>query len=97
MTRKLIVHPRVEAQAGGARDWYDAQRPGLGDRFVDELEVAVKKAHEPPLLSQKVHTEIRRILMRRFPYAIFFVSTESQVSVLGLLRQSENPEKWGHL
>ncbi len=94
MTRRLIVHPRVETQGGAACDWYDSQRVGLGDEFIDELDVAIEKAHNNPLLYQKAHSEIRRVLLRRFPYAVFFVATDNQVSVLALLRQSENPEKW---
>ena len=37
MKRKLIVRRRAEAQAFHARDWYESQLDGLGNRFVDEL------------------------------------------------------------
>ena len=70
------------------------QLQGLGDQFLNQLEIAIQQVNDAPLHYQKIHVEIRRILFRRFPYALFFVAEEDRVTVLALLRQSENPEKW---
>jgi len=94
MSRQLVIRRKAELQAAKARDWYDAQFEGLGDRFIGELEAAIKKAHENPLHYQKIRLEIRRVLLRRFPYALFFVAQEQRVVVLAVLRQSESPQKW---
>jgi toxin ParE1/3/4 len=94
MKRHLVVHPRVANQGEAACDWYETQRDGLSEEFIDELEAAIQKAQDHPLLYQKVHSELRRVLLRRFPYAVFFVATDTRVSVLAVLRQSENPAKW---
>jgi plasmid stabilization system protein ParE len=97
MKRDLIVRRRAEAQAFRARDWYESQLEGLGQRFVAELDSAVRKAHENPQHYQIVHREIRRVLLRRFPFAVFFVAEQPRVVVLAILHQYEDPGKWKQL
>jgi plasmid stabilization system protein ParE len=95
MTRRLIVRQRAEQQAAVARTWYDEETQDVvvGNRFLEELEVAVLSAHSNPLLYQKVCGEIRRVLLKKFPYAVFFVADDDRVAVLAVLRQSESPDR----
>lgn len=97
MKRDLIVRRRAEAQAFRARNWYESQLEALGQNFVVELDHAVRKAHENPQHYQIVHREIRRVLLRRFPYAVFFVAEQTRVIVLAILHQYEDPAKWKRL
>jgi plasmid stabilization system protein ParE len=97
MTRALIVRRRAEAHAASARNWYNEQRPGLGDAFVEELGAAIERAHQNPLHYQMIYRDIRRVLLRRFPYAVFYVAEKARVVVLAVLRQSEDPQKWRQL
>ena len=97
MSRALIVRLRAERQAAAARDWYDERLEGLGREFIEELGSAILKAQQHPLHYQSVHLEIRRVLLRRFPYGVFYVAEEERVVVLAVLHQSENPEKWRKL
>jgi len=97
MKHELIVRRRAEAQAFLARDWYESQLEGLGRRFIDELDQAIQKAHENPQHYQVVHRDVRRVLLRRFPYAIFFIVEPKRVVVLAILHQYEDPMKWDQL
>ena len=62
-----------------------------------ELDRAVRTAHENPLHYQIVHREIRRVLHRRFPYAVFFIAERRRIVVLAILHQYEDPGKWKQL
>jgi plasmid stabilization system protein ParE len=94
MTQSLLVRRRAELQAAKARDWYNEQLDGLGRQFIGEIDAAILKAYRHPLHYQVVHRDIRRVLLRRFPYAVFFVAEPARVVVLAVLHQSEDPEKW---
>lgn len=94
MTRSLLVRRRAELQASKARDWYNEQLNDLGRQFIAELDAAMVKVHRHPLHYQVVHRDIRRALLRRFPYAVFFVAESARVVVLAVLHQSEDPKKW---
>jgi len=97
MTLALIVRQRAERQAANARDWYDRQLGGLGAEFIGELDRVIQKAHEHPLHCQRVHREVRRTLLRRFPFGVFYLADSARVVVLAVLHQSEHPGKWANI
>lgn len=86
MTR-LYIQPRVEVEAEHAAAWYEVQQPGLGMEFILELDAAIERAVETPLIYAPVFQEIRRVLVRRFPFAVYFVFTTSSLDVLAVLHQ----------
>jgi len=94
MSHTLVIRRRAEIHAAEARDWYDQQRPGLGRDFVLELGAAIEQAHQHPLHYQIIYGDIRRVLLHRFPFAVFYVAKPDRVVVLAVLRQTDDPEKW---
>lgn len=91
---QLIVRPEAEADIGDAYAWYESQRSGLGQRFLAELSRCMDEIQRAPKRYQAVRAEARRALLHRFPYGIFFVSAESQVSVLAVLHMARDPALW---
>ena len=94
MNSRLVVRPQAEAELLAARDWYDAQRAGLGRRFVDEVGEAMQAVAARPLSFPKVHGEIRRAILRRFPYGVFFRTTPAEVIILGVIHGRRHPRLW---
>lgn len=41
-----------------------------------------------------IHREVRRALIRRFPYAIFYVVSDEIVTILGIFHCRRNPRAW---
>ena len=66
------VHPAARAELLEARDYYEAQWPGLGREFVSEFEAASRFLLEYPHLSTLERGKLRRWPLRRFPYSIFY-------------------------
>ena len=91
---RLIVRPEAEADIGDAYAWYEAQRPGLGQRYLVELSRCLEQVQSAPKRYQPVRAEARRALLRRFPYGVFFVSDERQVSVIAVLHMARDPSLW---
>ena len=58
MSVRLVVRPQAEAELLAARDWYETQRPGLGQKFVDEVRDAMSAVATRPLSFPKVHGEM---------------------------------------
>jgi toxin ParE1/3/4 len=65
-------HPAIAAELQEIRDHYEAQSAGLGADFVDEFEKQILRIAAMPTRWMIVHGDIRRALMRRFPYVVFF-------------------------
>ena len=65
-------HPAVEHELALIRDYYEKRSPGLGLEFIDEFERQVLRIAATPERWMIVTQEIRRSLMNRFPYVIYF-------------------------
>jgi hypothetical protein len=42
VSSRVVVRPQAEAELLAARDWYETQRAGLGQEFIDEVGEAVQ-------------------------------------------------------
>lgn len=93
MTR-VHVRPEAVTDVEEAIAWYEEQQPGLGVEFLLELDSAIDLAAESPKLYQVQYRNVRRILVRRFPYAVYFVCDDDVVEIFAVLHQRRNPAAW---
>lgn len=49
-----------------------------------------------PEACPKIHKAVRRALVKRFPYLIFYLLTPDRIVVLAILHTSRNPANWPH-
>lgn len=94
MSARVVVRLQAEAELLAARDWYENQRAGLGQEFVNEVREAVSAIAARPLTFPKVHGEMRRVILRRFPYGVFFQTTTAEILILGVLHGRRHPQQW---
>ncbi len=71
---RLIAEPRVDLDVAAAFDWYETEQAGLGREFLGELRAAYDRVADGPLKYQELRSGIRRALVRRFPYAVYFAA-----------------------
>jgi len=92
--KSVNIQPRAEAEADEAAAWYEAEQPGLGIEFLLELDAAIERAAETPLGYAPVFLEARRVLTRRFPFAVYFVYERDVVEVFAILHQQRASSLW---
>jgi len=68
---RVRIQSRAAADVERAAGWYEAQRAGLGIEFILELDAAVERASETPESYALQYRDARRVLLRRFPYAVY--------------------------
>jgi plasmid stabilization system protein ParE len=85
--RAVRLQPRAESDAAEAANWYEAEQPGLGTLFLLELDAALERAASDPFAYQDVFSGTRRVLMRRFPYAVYFSCKDEVLAVFAILHQ----------
>lgn len=81
----LALRREAEVDIFDAFRWYESRRPGLGHAFVDELDGAFERVAETPTSFPVVYRDLRRLLLRRFPYVIYFRQAEGVVQVFGVM------------
>ena len=94
MTRQFIVRPGAERDIRSAFEWYESQRPGLGDEFLLALRERLESVRTFPESSAILYRDVRRAVVSRFPYLIFYVVRPTRIAVLGVLHHARNPAVW---
>ncbi len=69
---RVEYHPAVEGELREITEYYNKCANGLGDEFLNEFERHVLKIVSMPTRWVAVDADVRRSLMNRFPYVIYF-------------------------
>jgi plasmid stabilization system protein ParE len=85
--------PEVEEDVLQSYSWYEKKSFGLGEEFLRMFYACVNELAGNALIYPKVHGQIRRRLLRRFPYVVYFRTVENEVVVLGIFHCARSPEK----
>lgn len=94
MSQRLIVRPEAEQDIASAARWYEERQPGLSLAFRSALDRTLATIIENPDSYTPVHRNIRRALLRRFPYGVFYVRQTERIVVLAVLHTSRDPTLW---
>ena len=90
MVTRAIAAAEIEA----AYRWYERERSGLGEEFLQAVDDLAKTIAEYPERFPVIHRDIRRALLKRFPYGIFYRLKANQVIVVACFHSKRNPKKW---
>jgi plasmid stabilization system protein ParE len=94
VTRRLTILPQAELDVSDAAAWYEGRRTGLGDEFLDEIDFVLLGVIKNPLEFPIIKDNMRRALLRRFPYSAYFAVTTETVELVALLHQHRDPRSW---
>lgn len=91
---RLVSEPQADIDIEATFHWYENEQSGLGLEFLDELRATYDRIVEGPLKYQELRSGIRRALVRRFPYAVYFAVEGYVIVVLAVLHASRDPAEW---
>ena len=94
MAFRLKFSSRALRETGEAQEWYELQSPGLGDEFIAAIELQLKRLEQAHLLYAEVIPKVRRALLPRFPFGLFFSVRDDLVHVLAVLHDARHPKRW---
>jgi hypothetical protein len=91
--RTVTLLPEAVTDVANGYRWHEDQEPGLGEEFLRCVERAYALIAAHPLHYPVRFDSFRRILVRRFPYAIYFDYNEQTVFVHYVFHCAQAPEK----
>jgi plasmid stabilization system protein ParE len=62
--------------------------------FVDEIENAVERARRFPEIHRRIRRNVRRILTRKFSYAVIYEIGEDRIFIWAVAHTSREPGYW---
>ncbi|MED5374362.1 MAG: type II toxin-antitoxin system RelE/ParE family toxin [Myxococcota bacterium] len=90
----LRFRPEAEDEYLHAVSWYEEQREGLGHEFIQAVESTLDFIEENPEMYPVIRGELRRALLRRFPFALLYRVREQDIIVAGVVHLRRNPTNW---
>lgn len=94
MTPPLLLRPEATAEIQEAFGWYERQRLGLGSEFLQSVREALKEIERSPLQYPKIRGQVRRALLRRFPYSLLYVADKERTVVFACFHGKRDPRRW---
>ena len=77
-----------------AADWYERKAAGLGNEFLQEVESVFERITEFADSYPMIYRTIRRCVLRRFPFCIFYTADGEAIDVLAVMHASRDPNNW---
>lgn len=84
----------AELEMLDAARYYELQAPGLGDDFLDNIDAAVRDIGANPSRWPIIRSDIRRRLIRRFPYALLYRVDSDEVVIQATMHLHRRPDYW---
>ncbi len=88
---RLLYHPLAAQEISDAAAFYESKAAGLGATFLEQIDAAAemlsRDVHRWPLIEH----DIRRIMLKRFPFGIYFRISDDAVRVLTLKHHRQHP------
>ena len=94
MSRELIVSREAESELTETHDWYETRSTGLGSEFLLSVDACFNSILRTPQIYPVVYNNLRRALLRRFPYQVFFLEEGERIVVLAVFHGKRNPKHW---
>lgn len=91
---KIVITPTAQKDIQTGRNWYEMQQSLLGDEFIDAIESAIKKVQSNPQLFSIIYKSIRRAMLKRFPFGIYYFVKDDIVNIFAVIHFSRNPKIW---
>jgi plasmid stabilization system protein ParE len=86
--------PEAFSDLQDARSWYAERGRNLADRFVQSFEAVLRNLEAHPEAYPVIHRQVRRALLRDFPYCVFYVSESEGPLVVGCFHARRDPAAW---
>jgi hypothetical protein len=93
---KVAFESEAAEELAAAAEWYEAAQAGLGSDFLGEALRAVAAISVSPTAWPVVirKRDVRKFLLARFPYAVYYVPRENEILVLAVAHGSRRPGYW---
>ncbi len=77
-----------------AYQYYEEELTGLGDRFLDEVDSAIRRIKIFPRGYILLGKNTRRCLIKGFPHAILYTTEQDTIIILAISHTHRSPESY---
>jgi toxin ParE1/3/4 len=95
--KPIEIDSEAEEEFRAGADYYENEKPGLGFEFTAAVEEAIDRiVQSPRAFSPYRIGGLRKFVLRRFPYSIFFLELDDRIWIAAIAHQHRQPGYWHH-
>jgi len=87
-------HPEAEEEFYQSIEYYEDIETGLGYDFALEVHSTIKRSVEFPKAWAVLEGDVRRSLVRRFPYGVLYSEREDGIFIVAVMNLHREPGHW---
>jgi plasmid stabilization system protein ParE len=87
----IVWNELAEKELKDAYTWYELQRSGLGDSLVLCIDASLAGLLRHPFLGTPIAGDVRRILVKKFPYGLYYRVKDTDIEVIGFRHFMQKP------
>lgn len=86
--------PEADAELTEARRWYSHNRQDLDLEFMQCIDDVLARVVSNPHIFPVVYRNLRRAVVRRFPFAVFYEIAANEIQVVSVFHSRRSPNVW---
>jgi plasmid stabilization system protein ParE len=88
---KLKILELASLEMDDGEEYYNLQQEKLGRSFKKDVQNAIDNIVSFPELYPKIESDLRRCILHRFPYSIFYTVDDDTIVILSIAHQRRKP------
>ncbi len=85
LMKRVSFHELAERELNDAAIYYEQENAGLGFKFLEEVERYIGAIIKNPTAGKRIRGQVRRPILRTFPYAILYSVHDSGIRILAII------------
>ncbi len=91
---RFEFHPEARLEFLDSVSYYESCQFGLGERFIQSINVSLASIRENPEAWEEIEQDIRRKLTRVFPYALLYTVEPERILIVAVMHCHKEPGYW---
>jgi toxin ParE1/3/4 len=88
------LDPAARDEYREAAEHYLRESPRIAGAFVEQVEAAIALIRENPATWRMMEHEVRRCLVRRFPFGIYYTVEQNEIVIWAIMHLHRRPDYW---
>jgi plasmid stabilization system protein ParE len=93
MPLPLVFRRIAQLELDESVSWYENKQVGLGRQFRIEIERHLERIANQPQRFRQIRGQVRRVVLQRFPYSIYFLPEVDRIVVLAVFHTRRAPQQ----
>lgn len=93
MGYEIEIAPLAKLEIIDAYDWYEINKKGLGEDFLEELEKFLNELLSNPKIHSYYQKPVRSGVLKRFPYSVTYEPVDHTIYIYSVFMIRQHPFK----